>query len=207
MDNSTELPIFAREILPSILDGLLESRASLEEVAARSYTHENGFVKIVLQSGAGHSPSLRLHIWVTGSDDCGGNIHNHCWDFSSYIVSGELGFEEFVQDESGSTLATHLIYEPSSGSEYRLKPVGEVRLRVTRAGAYVAGEVYAMEAEILHRTWARSDMTITLLRQGPRRLRYADVFATKDVALEARERQLQPSGLKSIIEEVRSTFY
>lgn len=204
MYKPTELAAFAHDSLPRMLDELLETPSALAEIAARSYTHENGFVKIILLDGAGLSPSLRLHIWPTGTEDCEGNIHNHCWDFWSYMVSGELKFEEFSPDKTGPILATHLIYDPSSGLDYHLRPVGQVRLKVIRAGTHVAGEVYSMGAETLHRTWASSNMTATLLLQGCRKLQHADVFATTDVALEAHDQPLPLSQLRSLIREVRS---
>lgn len=170
---------FAAAELPARLRRLLQSPEELAAVAARSYVHDNGFVKIVLESGEDGDGALRLHIWPSeGEDD--GNIHNHCWDFTSVVLTGTLEYEEFVNDDAGALLAEHFAYAPANDFNYELRSRGTQRLRCTRSGVRDAGDAYEMSGETLHRTRGRhGTTTVTLLAQGPHRREYADVYVTR----------------------------
>lgn len=179
------------------------SSTALEQVAARSYAHDNGFTKIVLLNGRDGGGALRLHVWPPQEADNRGNIHNHCWDFTSLVLAGNLEYEEYEEHQSGTTYARHLIYDPSGDFEYVLRPLGTATLRITRAGTRVAGDAYFMSAETLHRTGGRQGTrTVTLVRQGVHRRKHADVYVTREVAVEARNNPLEPNELGMLLKEV-----
>lgn len=95
-----------------ILTSILESSEYLQGLADKSYRHENGFSKLVLTSSKTHS--LRLHIyWNDSADNYQENIHNHRWDFSSFILKGTL-----VQDFFGVIDAEQAI-RPSNVELFR----------------------------------------------------------------------------------------
>ena len=71
----------------ALLQGLLADEQALQAVAARSYVHGNGFVKVVLLDEHGHK--LRLHIWFAGSA-CEENIHDHRWSARSTVKFGSM---------------------------------------------------------------------------------------------------------------------
>ncbi|MDQ4124217.1 MAG: hypothetical protein M3134_01270 [Actinomycetota bacterium] len=169
---------FARNDLPRLLDRLLASPSALQQVAHRSYIHDNGFVKIVLVPGRPQRPALRLHIWPA-EEPADGNVHNHCWDFTSFVLAGHLVFDEYVVSGDGTVPALHYAYEPASDFEYELRLLGPVRLRQTSSGAHPCGAVYEMSPETLHRTAAGDAYTATLLVQGQRRREHADVYVTR----------------------------
>jgi hypothetical protein len=148
----------------------------LRQVAAQSYWHENGFLKIVLQRND-DGPALRLHLW-SGSNSDRGNIHNHCWDFESHVLLGSLAFEEYRTDDRGPILRRHYRYETDGRAGLDVLTEGEaIRLRLVRSGFRVAGERYRMVGHALHRTWAASgSSTATFVVQSPRRRKVADVF-------------------------------
>ena len=85
----------------ALLQGLLADEQALQAVAARSYVHGNGFVKVVLLDEHGHK--LRLHIWFAGSA-CEENIHDHRWSFASHVLVGTLNSEIWVDDAQGQAL-------------------------------------------------------------------------------------------------------
>jgi hypothetical protein len=187
-----------------MLSRLLESPRDLAEVAARSYAHDNGFVKLVLVSGREGQQALRMHVWPAASRD-EGNIHNHCWDFTSVVVKGQLDFQEFVVDEAGPIEAFHYAYDPSSDFEYALRPFGSVPLKPAAAGCRRVGELYKMSAETLHRTWGGSVTgTVTLLVQGAHRRAHADVYVTRvgGVPTESHNRPLTEAEIRRLIEDV-----
>ena len=177
-----DLPQFARSDLHPLLSRLLEDPSALADVAAHSYVHDNGFVKIVLARGGPTGGAVRLHIWTDGQSGQN-NIHNHCWPFTSLVLSGELEYEEYEPAESGEMPALHYAYLPSAGFNYDLQRIGPERLRRTRCGRHGAGDRYTMQCQTLHRTRARPGVpTVTVVSQGPRRLDRADVYVTAGVA-------------------------
>ena len=207
MPDASKLAVFARAELGTMLDALLDSPAALRDVAQRSYEHDNGFLKIVLhRGGGGGRPALRLHVWPAGHGD-GGNVHNHCWNFTSVVLAGELRFEEFAADAGGEVPARHFAYVPTAEFEYELRLVEDTALRRTGAGVRRPGETYLMSAEVLHRTWgSQAERTITLLTQGERRRAHADVYVTGGSS-PTRQMQNEPlasARLADALREVRA---
>src|SRR5690349_20022783 len=66
------------------LEFLHNSDRGLAAVAKRSYTHPNGFAKIVLHDGDGYG--IRLHVWHQTSDRWISDAipHGHRWEFASW---------------------------------------------------------------------------------------------------------------------------
>ena len=78
--------------LPNIiilLSAIIQAPELLASIAARSYWHGNGFLKIVLID---KGYKLRLHIWFAGTS-CEENIHSHRWGFASHVLTGTLKSE------------------------------------------------------------------------------------------------------------------
>ena len=82
-----------RENVSKILRHLSESPVLLEEVAERSYTHNNRFDKFVIyKSQQGHQ--IRLHArWPNKLGLEEDLAHNHRSDFASHMVAGNLHFD------------------------------------------------------------------------------------------------------------------
>lgn len=204
MAAASDLRHYSEHELPTLLVSILASGPWLDEVAGRSYAHDNGFIKIVLEDDPEEDRSLRLHIWPAEAEP-ETNIHNHRWDFSSLVISGELEFEEFVVDEAGQIEADGYGYLPTPGLEYELQPTGPAHLRSASVGSRRSGEVYEMIAETLHRTWGKhGTRTVTLLQQGTRRRQHADVYVTDSEGIggEVVNEALEPDQLRSELEAV-----
>ena len=73
-------------LLVNVLDNLLSSQRELNEVASRSYYHNNGFLKILLIEKR-PKYSIRFHIWPEQSFQAG-DVHNHPWDMSGLVLNG-----------------------------------------------------------------------------------------------------------------------
>ncbi|MFQ3171478.1 MAG: hypothetical protein ACI9DG_001513 [Oleispira sp.] len=73
-------------LLITVIDNLSGSQRELEDVACRSYCHNNGFLKILLVDKR-PKYSIRLHIWPQHSfQEC--DVHNHPWDMSGLVLNG-----------------------------------------------------------------------------------------------------------------------
>ena len=209
MDHTSEPERLASTELRPLLIDLLRSPPALAAVARRSYVHDNGFTKVVLHRRQADESALRLHVWPAGVGH-EGNIHNHCWDFTSVVLAGQLEFEEFVIDRTGPVPATRYAYASSNNFAYELRPFGVCHLRSAGSGVRRKGETYDMWAETLHRTWgAAATTTITLLAQGVRRRAHADVYVTRTdgVPTAVENSPLAPSDLRDLLEKITSSLH
>lgn len=82
-----------------LLSSIIQSPALLEQIAARSYWHGNGFLKVVLLD---QGYKLRLHIWFAGTS-CEENIHSHRWGFASHVLTGSLKSELWADAANDDT--------------------------------------------------------------------------------------------------------
>lgn len=91
--------------MTTLLSSITQSPALLKQIAARSYWHGNGFLKVVLLD---QGYKLRLHIWFSGTS-CEENIHSHRWGFVSHVLTGSLKSElwaDAANDDSTALLCT-----------------------------------------------------------------------------------------------------
>ncbi len=130
------------------------SRAKQHEYHSDSYTHDNGFDKIVLSQIPESKIKLRLHIWypvLGGYKRTPQNIHNHRWDFSSAILLGEVSNVQFDFADEGEVYQHYRYFARGSKEHYDLRHIGVARLRELRMDKKVAGQVYSTSGEKLHR--------------------------------------------------------
>jgi hypothetical protein len=181
--------------------------------AGLSYRHVLGFDKLLLIDG-GPRHMLRAHLWHPGAKAIGKeDIHNHRSPLASYVVRGRLAMELFEARDDGGITADR--YEESLSdrtADWRLRPTGPARLRLTHVGQYAAGSAYALPAHTLHRAWCDTDIpTVTLfLETGADRRRHTDVFtaagphpdAVAKVPLEVRD---YLDALNGLAESLRSS--
>lgn len=96
--------------ITTLLSSLIKSPELLAKIAARSYWHGNGFLKIVLLD---QGYKLRLHIWFTGTS-CEENIHSHRWGFASHVLTGSLKSELWADAANDDLAALPCTSERSS---------------------------------------------------------------------------------------------
>jgi hypothetical protein len=126
--------------------------------------HPLGFIVCnVLSEGA---RKVRLHIWpANGSrrQDSECQIHDHFFEFTSYVLLGAVENINYKIDEYGSQFA---LYETSyyDNQSILTKLNQSIRLSVANTQTFKAGKTYQMEAGKLHETRRIStELAITIL--------------------------------------------
>jgi len=73
-------------LLEDVIGSLVGNERELNEVASRSYYHNNGFLKVVLIDKRPRY-SVRFHIWPEESFQAP-DVHNHSWDMTVSVLNG-----------------------------------------------------------------------------------------------------------------------
>ena len=165
--------------VPDLIDLLISSPSSIETIAEKSYSHANGFDKILL--GETTTCKLRLHIWWNGIDGIESDLHNHNWDFASNILCGSLKTELFdISDSADSESYLHYRYTPASiaSMQYDMTCFGKRTLRKTFATDHGAGRSYAIDHRQIHGgNPSVSQPTATMVLQSQTRTESTSVFS------------------------------
>lgn len=152
----------------ALCEALLTDDAFAAWVAARSYRHGNGFLKVVLLD-AGFK--LRLHLWLPGAA-CEENIHDHRWSIASTILAGELHSEiwaDAANDEQFDLQAREYRYQAASrGLPAQAAELQRSTLRLIERNCRTAGSHYALPPATLHRICSHGrQLVATLMCSGP----------------------------------------
>lgn len=131
------------------LDQLLALRRQLK---APFRLHPLGFIACVLLSDG--PKKIRLHYWpVAGaaqqSPEC--QIHDHLFEFKSWVFSGEVQNVEYDISDSGNEFSEYRT-EYVGNQSILLKTDRTVRLTESRRSTYGAGSTYNLSAGVLHET-------------------------------------------------------
>jgi hypothetical protein len=92
--------------------------------------------------------AVRLHIWTPGSRTSR-RIHNHRWNFTSRVLIGAV-FEELFRAGPGADGWLY-VYRSGDDSTYSLRLLGHTRVMSVATREWRPGNVYARNAEQLHR--------------------------------------------------------
>jgi hypothetical protein len=190
------------DLLRRSLITLLDSDSALSEVAERSYSHPNGFAKIVLFVGGGYG--IRLHVWhrKAGRWVSDSHPHGHRWEFASWIVIGGLHETTFTEAEEGDE-HFRCEYRRNSIGEGVLRPARSAALRVVGKTVRLAGTVYECSRTRVHTvTPAGQDLVASLVLQGPRSFDPTPVYLQPGEAPVHDERRLSPAELRKVLAEV-----
>ncbi|WMO14852.1 hypothetical protein [Pseudoalteromonas piscicida] len=149
--------------LQSTIERVLNDPNYLEEVAHKSFTHINGFNKIVLHSSDKPFGEIRLHNWLFGHVD--GDIHNHAWDLCSFVISGSIVNETFKISEGKSF--QRFTIGPVGGEEgYNLIKDGKVNLATKSISVVNENSFYTLSHDIVHQSKSLNG-AVTLMVQSP----------------------------------------
>lgn len=146
---------------------LLQSDTHMQRIQRDSYTHNNGFHKIVLwHSAAGHK--VRLHYYdsaCTRHED----VHDHRWSFASAIVHGTLCQDHLIYEEDddnnqadqpvqlrhsdllNSAMHRYTYNADKQSGEFQVIYHGPVAVRVHSRVTHTRGQSYKMDTVTLHR--------------------------------------------------------
>ena len=193
------LRLLASNGLKESLLALMDCPDCLDNIAARSYRHGNGFWKLVLSQSSTHK--LRLHIWFPGTD-AEENAHDHRWHFASTIVDGTLTSEIWQEAASPDAVAfDELLYFAKDGD---LAPVivpnGKTKLICTKTVVRSAGEAYTMAPGTIHRiVRCGQKLTATLMCQAAPARRWNRLIPKLGQAPDVEQRYLTRPELTAAI--------
>ncbi|UWE10019.1 hypothetical protein [Actinacidiphila bryophytorum] len=159
----------AEEILSEVCtdgtlrDCLISVSKEPESHGMLCYRHPNGFYKMKVLSPGTHAWALRIHLWdapVPPSD-----VHDHRWNFASFVVSGQLQESQFsIVRGTGSDQAFTLT---RSMDGYHYMPDGMCQLAEVGRRTHTPGQAYTLDHRVLHRADPVSGYpVITAVLQG-----------------------------------------
>lgn len=96
-------------LLVNVIDNLLGNERELNEVASRSYYHNNGFLKIVLIEKR-PKYSVRFHIWPKESFQSP-DVHNHPWDMTGLVLNGSYDWPIYTLDQTSEVCESFDLFE------------------------------------------------------------------------------------------------
>lgn len=103
-------------LLKSVVYNLVNNQQDLDEVASRSYYHDNGFLKTLLIDKR-PKYSIRLHVWPDQPlEEC--DVHNHPWDMSGVVLNGDYIWPIYTLERTCNKGAYHDLYECSYLDDY-----------------------------------------------------------------------------------------
>lgn len=92
------LRLLSTGLLVNVVDNLLGNERELNEVASRSYCHNNGFLKVVLIDKR-PKYSVRFHIWPEESFQAP-DVHNHPWDMTGLVLNGSYEWPIYALEQN-----------------------------------------------------------------------------------------------------------
>jgi hypothetical protein len=177
-------PVLSREVidtragLAAVAGRICRSRSLQEAVAGCSYWHPNGFIKLVIEERPGWG-QLRLHVWPTARAD--DDVHDHAWQYESVVVGGdvrEVRYRE-VADEVGNEMWRHS-YGMTGHRRFTLRDPVPVRVvKEPHSHDFHTGDRSGGAPGHVHRFFAVTAPTVTLLRVGPILTPFSHVYRTE----------------------------
>ncbi len=148
---------------------MFETKLAVHE-NLNSYFHDNGFDKIVLFQDDETKMKMRLHIWypmlIPGQRRPRQNVHNHRWDFSSIVLTGQatnLIYRMACEGENGEELYHYRYYARGSKEHYEVELLGKSQVVTETVERHEAGKLYSIDNEILHRVDIDDNATVATL--------------------------------------------
>lgn len=173
----------------------------VEEIAAKSYLHSNGFAKVRLFEG--HGVCFRLHIWPAGEKRIGDvDPHGHRWEFASWVAVGpgmsETHFLRSDRADPDASLFESYDYGREAGAGC-LRSRGPAWLRTCEPVIRPTGSVYSCGRDVLHTVApVGDDLVATVVLQGPVVADSARVYRRPGQNSDAVERPITPDELDAL---------
>lgn len=103
------LRLLSTGLLVNVIENLLGNERELNEVASRSYYHNNGFLKVVLIEKR-PKYSVRFHIWPEESFQAP-DVHNHPWDMTGLVLSGSYEWPIYSLEQNSEGCESFDLFE------------------------------------------------------------------------------------------------
>lgn len=162
--------IIQPKTLTRLFDEFIDDTKSAVHHHTDSYTHDNGFDKIVLFQDRETRMKLRLHIWhpriIPGNERPRQNVHNHRWDFSSAVLIGyadNVTYRLAEPSEGGDEFFHYRYYARGSKEHYEVEERGKSFLQCVETKRVTRGDIYSVHAEALHRVDTPNDILVSTL--------------------------------------------
>jgi len=156
--------------LRAMFDEFLHEVATSVHQNTDSYTHDNGFDKIVFFEDNETKLKMRLHVWhplvIPGTKRVRQNVHNHRWDFASIVLLGhadQLTYRFAEKDEKGEEFFYYRYYARGSKEHYELEELGKTKLVCLGSERFEAGQLYCINNEVLHRVDIDDNLAVATL--------------------------------------------
>ena len=172
-------------------------KSDMQNILERSYSHQNGFFKIVLYKSL--TCQIRLHIWE-GSKEIDENVHDHRFHFTSKILLGKYSEEIFEPDKCGIDYFAYE-YAPINEKEYSLIPTVNMKLNKVSVNTYNEGQIISRSASILHKVTPQSNVVVSLLISSGNVKEKCLVLNNKKINTEVIARHIMKSELLYILRE------
>ncbi len=191
--------------LKSLVEEIITNDKWLLEISNKSFSHTNGFDKFILFRGK--NLRIRLHIYWPEECKNKSNIHDHRWDFSSFIIKGGYKSEIFqIADEGVDKFLYHYYSEASTKEDYQLMFEEKVKIDIIESKEYFENDVNTGKAGEIHRIILHSNnLTVTFFVTSNYENEYARVFTDSDkfIIEKVKSEKLPPAEiirkLKSIL--------
>ena len=200
--------ISKKENFKSFIQNLAQNRTILDQIASKSYRHDNNFDKLVLVTSKEPEYRLRLHIWWpenSGYSIQPELIHNHRWNFSSFIILGAMTFETFQVTTHGSPHFKYVYIPPVDTKSYQMKHNGTEFLSSILQVNMTPGCKYAFESIGLHRVTNQGEVpVVSLMIRGASTQKDALVYSEKRIEYESAipVTRLAPDQVKLKLERI-----
>ncbi|MGW9175024.1 hypothetical protein [Streptomyces decoyicus] len=140
----------------------------LAECTRLSYRHVLGFDKLLLLAGAPRF-MLRVHFWHGRTGPVPEDIHNHRCAIASAVVRGRVRMECYEPAADGVPATAYRETIDGPGGAWRLRRVGDARLRLLCTQQYGPGRSYGLAARTLHRVVSEEPTVTLFLETAPQR--------------------------------------
>lgn len=195
----------SNRLLLERIEQILREPKTLLDTARDSYRHQLGFLKITLQRDV-EGRALRLHIWDNNSitsDD----VHSHCADFISRVISGELQEREFKLVSGDGFTRFSYRFDTQAGHALAHKE-GTTDVLQTSERSLLAGTTYRRGANELHTTSALKNDTITVSAWG---VRTSAAIVVKPIGASSEDcgaaTGMRPDDVKILLMNIRERFH
>ncbi|MFJ9785702.1 hypothetical protein ACIRSS_39445 [Amycolatopsis sp. NPDC101161] len=188
------------------LKGATRDEQKLKAMVERSYWHSNGFAKLVLHTSAEPEFKIRMHVWPRSEASRRGepNPHSHRWEFASTVLTGRgVVVPEYREASEGGDPFGRYRYGTDPDAPEALVADGAVRLVKTRSPRVSRGDVYSCGTEVIHTLEPLgTDLTATIVVQGPRRESTTVVFRARGRSEEEPSRRISEVEFRQIVAAV-----
>lgn len=174
------LNYLTKERIISVINSILNDESIISKIANQSYTHDNGFDKIMLIDNRPNF-ALRLHLW-NPKNSIDGNIHNHEWDLTGKVLLGSYTWEVF--EKSNDIKNTFYHYECIYNKKYnKHELINEKKISMRKFFnlTMTKDSSYTFDGSMYHKINMTNDYSATLMIHSRTQVRQIEVISKEQL--------------------------